>query len=308
MKRPSFQFYPGDWQANSNLRRCTHEEKGIWLDVMCLLHDQEEYGIARWTLKELAKAIGTTVSKLNGIVNKGVLKGADHGTVCQALIYIPRSGRKDGDPVTLIESQPGPLWYSSRMVIDEYKRIVRGEAGEASKDAPKPSPKGGIGEAPKQSPDDHLSRARPSSSSLSSTSETKTPAPAEPARFDALSALKALEVPEPFAKDYLAIRKTKRLPLTETALKALLREFSKAGLSAPDAIKKCCEESWAGFKAEWVTDQGGNGKQGDKSWMFSEKGIEAKARELGIRATGHDSYHTLKQKCLDRIALGSAAP
>ena len=38
MKRPSFQFYPEDWLANANLRRCTHEEKGIWIDVMCLLH------------------------------------------------------------------------------------------------------------------------------------------------------------------------------------------------------------------------------------------------------------------------------
>ena len=55
MKRPSFQFYPGDWQANSNLRRCTHEEKGVWLDVMCLLHDQEEYGVARWPLKEFCE-------------------------------------------------------------------------------------------------------------------------------------------------------------------------------------------------------------------------------------------------------------
>jgi hypothetical protein len=39
-KRPSFQFYPADWSANPNLKRCTFAEKGIWLEVMCLLHDQ----------------------------------------------------------------------------------------------------------------------------------------------------------------------------------------------------------------------------------------------------------------------------
>jgi hypothetical protein len=44
MKRPSFQFYVGDWQSNSNLRRCTFGEKRIWLDVMCLMHDAEQYG------------------------------------------------------------------------------------------------------------------------------------------------------------------------------------------------------------------------------------------------------------------------
>ena len=41
--RPSFQFYPGDWQSSSNLRRCTHGEKGAWVDVMCLMHDPVSY-------------------------------------------------------------------------------------------------------------------------------------------------------------------------------------------------------------------------------------------------------------------------
>ena len=77
MKRPSFQFYPGDWQANSNLRRCTHAEKGAWLDVMCLLHDQPEYGQLRWPLKEIAQAIGASLGLVRGLVTKGVLKGDD---------------------------------------------------------------------------------------------------------------------------------------------------------------------------------------------------------------------------------------
>ena len=57
MKRPSFQFYVSDWQSNNKLRRCSHAEKGIWLDVMCLMHDSEEYGILRWPLKEVAQAV-----------------------------------------------------------------------------------------------------------------------------------------------------------------------------------------------------------------------------------------------------------
>lgn len=186
MKRPSFQFYPADWQGNSNLRRCTHEEKGIWMDVLCLLHDQEEYGVARWPLKELAQAVGSPVQKLQSLVSKKVLKGADDGQECAPLIYIPRSGRKTGPAVTLIEQQPGPVWYSSRMVEDEYKRVLRGESGSAPKATPDTSPKGGLGEyigaapkaTPNHSPDLHLtihpSRARPSSSSTS-TSKTLKP-------------------------------------------------------------------------------------------------------------------------------------
>ena len=36
--------------------------------------------------------------------------------------------------------------------------------------------------------------------------------------------------------------------------------------------------------------------------MFSDAGIEAKAREIGIHATGYDTYQTLKQKILLKLA------
>jgi hypothetical protein len=130
MKRPSFQFYPGDWQSNSNLRRCTRAEKSVWLDVLCLMHDQEEYGVLRWTLKEIAEAAHCKVSELKALQAKGVLKGADKGQTCNAYIYTPRSGRRDGAPVELIPSQTGPIWYSSRFVRDEY---VRRNAGAATR-------------------------------------------------------------------------------------------------------------------------------------------------------------------------------
>src|SRR5690606_30036414 len=176
MRRPSFQFYPDDWSSNSNLKRCTHEEKGIWIDVMCVLHDQDEYGIARWPLAEIAQAVGTTKAKLKRLVEKGVLKGADAGEKCAPMVFVPRSGRKNGDPVTLIEEQEGPIWYSSRMVLDEYKRMVRGGTEAAPNGSPDASPKGGIGEGiddtPKDSPDPSPSRAGASSSSSSSSSTT----------------------------------------------------------------------------------------------------------------------------------------
>jgi hypothetical protein len=172
MKRPSFQFYPGDWQSNTNLRRCAHVEKGIWIDVMCVMHDAQEYGVLRWSLKEIAQAVGCSVNALRAIVEKGVLKGADKGSNCQAFIYVPRSGRRDGDPVTLIAEQPGPIWYSSRMVRDEYIRTIRGESsrfGEgndeaskgSSKDVPKASPKPPFGDGSSSSSSSSSSKVKP---------------------------------------------------------------------------------------------------------------------------------------------------
>lgn len=125
MRRPSFQFYPADWLGNTNLRRCSHAEKGAWVDVMCLMHDSEEYGVLRWPLKEIAAAASCRLGDLKGLISKGVLKGSDQ-RLPDPFIYVPRSGRRDGAPVVLIPAQVGQIWFSSRMVRDEYVRQHRG--------------------------------------------------------------------------------------------------------------------------------------------------------------------------------------
>jgi hypothetical protein len=151
MRRPAFQFYPADWRNNANLRRCSWAARGVWIEVIGLMHDSDHYGILRWNLKEISLAIGCPPQLVRELVDKGVLKGCDNGS-CEALIYVPRSGRKDGPPVELIQQQQGPIWYSSRMVKDEYVRTVRGDGSrfnggnsEAPIDSPTDSPKVPIG-------------------------------------------------------------------------------------------------------------------------------------------------------------------
>lgn len=175
MRRPWFAFYGGEWLANTNLRRCTHEEKGVWIDLLCLLHDSSDaYGLIRWPLKEIAGALGCRVAALKGLVVKGVLKGADSGQVCAAFVFEPKlSGRrKGGTPVELLAQQQGPVWYSSRMLVDEHKRQVRaaGSGGKSDDDAPDvddddtkghpdDAPKGGLGGASGDHLTHHLPRA-----------------------------------------------------------------------------------------------------------------------------------------------------
>jgi hypothetical protein len=138
MNRPWFPFFAGDWRANVKLRRCSHAERGIWIEVMCLLHASDEYGVLRWPLKEIARVIGCKLSELRAIREKGVLKGADLGEQCEPYIYVPRHARKSGEPVTLIAAQPGPIFFSSRMVRDEYVRQAR--SGELPNTPPNKAP------------------------------------------------------------------------------------------------------------------------------------------------------------------------
>lgn len=175
MKRPAFQFYPADWRNNAKLRRCSWAARGVWIEIMGLLHDSDSYGILRWNLKEIALAIGCPISLVKELVSKDVLKGCDKG-LCEPLIYTPRSGRKDGKPVTLIGEEQGPIWFSSRMVRDEYVRNVRGQATRYTSEdaASKPAPIPPFGEASdaasKPAPNESPTRCQSDGSSSSSSS------------------------------------------------------------------------------------------------------------------------------------------
>jgi hypothetical protein len=98
-------------------------------------------------------------------------------------------------------------------------------------------------------------------------------------------------------KDYLEVRKTKKAKWTDTALKGLIRESEKAGISLQEAMEICCSRGWVGFNADWVKDQQTTSTSNDKAWMFTDAGVVAKASELGIHSIGL-SYKELKDKCL----------
>lgn len=130
--RPAFQFYPKDWRNNAKLRRCSPAARGVWVDLLCLLHDSDEYGVLRWPLKEIAQAAGASMAHVRELVDKGVLKGAERRG--EDYIHTPRHAGKAGEPVALVSAGDGPCWYSSRFVKDEWLRQRRGIATRFTSD------------------------------------------------------------------------------------------------------------------------------------------------------------------------------
>lgn len=124
MKRPAIQFYFGDWLRNAKLRRCSWGARGVLVEVMALLHDSDEYGALRWPIAEIARAVGCPPTLVKELAEKQVLKGSDKRV--EAYRWAPSHAGQRGPEVVLVPEQPGPLWYSSRMVRDEYKRSNRG--------------------------------------------------------------------------------------------------------------------------------------------------------------------------------------
>lgn len=60
------------------------------------------------------------------------------------------------------------------------------------------------------------------------------------------------------AQDYIALRKSHRAPITQTALRGIEREANNAGLSLEQALTICCERGWRGFNASWLHSDRGN--------------------------------------------------
>ena len=75
------------------------------------------------------------------------------------------------------------------------------------------------------------------------------------AAFDFYKALTEMGVTPQTAKDWMQVRKAKRAANTATALAKIKAEIAKTGLTAEDCIKVSAENSWQGFKAEWLQKQ-----------------------------------------------------
>ncbi|HGT4308346.1 TPA: replication protein [Neisseria meningitidis] len=66
------------------------------------------------------------------------------------------------------------------------------------------------------------------------------------------------------AADFLQVRKAKRQPLTETAMKLLAADAAKCGMTALQAVEYAIGNGWASFRAEWLQNKtfGGSGNRG----------------------------------------------
>ena len=73
MKRPSFQFYPADWRKDPALSTCSLAARGLWIEMMCLAHEGERYGVLSinnghpMSVQQIARAVGespTVIARL----------------------------------------------------------------------------------------------------------------------------------------------------------------------------------------------------------------------------------------------------
>ena len=57
------------------------------------------------------------------------------------------------------------------------------------------------------------------------------------------------------AEDFLTIRKAKRQPLTETAMRLIASDADKCGMTAAQAVEYAIGNGWGSFRAEWLKNK-----------------------------------------------------
>jgi len=109
MKRPSFQFYPSDWLRDTALRSCSTGARGLWMDMICFMHEGKPYGHLKVGDKvilpfNLARMVGETLEVVEGWLFE----------LSQAGVY---------------EINEEGAIYSKRMIRDENLRQIRAAGG-----------------------------------------------------------------------------------------------------------------------------------------------------------------------------------
>ncbi len=110
MKLPAFQFYPGDWMKDPALRRVSVAARGLWIDMLCLMHENDRRGYLQLptgkpvSAEQLARSTGCSTDEasqlLRELEDSGVYSCTEHGVI-----------------------------YNRRMVADERRRQTNRENG-----------------------------------------------------------------------------------------------------------------------------------------------------------------------------------
>lgn len=89
-KRPSFQFYPGDWLRDAALRMCSSAARGLWIDMISFMHQAQPYGHLTFNGRpvdavQLGKMVGETPKDvarwLEELRAAGVYSTDDNGAI-----------------------------------------------------------------------------------------------------------------------------------------------------------------------------------------------------------------------------------
>jgi hypothetical protein len=73
MKQPWLKFFPSDWRADPALRMCSLAARGLWIEMLCLMHEARPHGSLLVngkpvTAAQLANLVGAGIAEVEGFL------------------------------------------------------------------------------------------------------------------------------------------------------------------------------------------------------------------------------------------------
>lgn len=113
----------------------------------------------------------------------------------------------------------------------------------------------------------------------------------KPVKFVFKSELEKLGADKQLVSDWLVVRKGKKAANTETALKGFISQVEKSRLGLNTVLKICVDNSWSGFKQDWLSNINLSDYQ-EKTESLSKpiqtNRPELKVKEIDYLALGQD--------------------
>lgn len=218
-KLPYMQFFPSDWLGHAGVRMCSIEARGLWIDMLCMLHQSCRRG---YLLDESGTPIDVErLARVCGLATERV-------SAC--LQELSRVGAYSCDSAGVI--------YSRRMVREDQKRSTTARRASESR-ALEVRPRLGDGSCSSDSGSEIGEEGEGSGEGECAASNVGcngVPASIDSPRFRDLWG------------DYLRHRREAHKPATPTAQRRQLAKLEKWGLArAIAALEHTLEHGWQGI-------------------------------------------------------------
>ena len=67
-KLPWIKFYPTDWRADPGIRACSLAARGLWIEMIAIMHEGDPYGYLVYTPDQLARIVGEGTNEVEELL------------------------------------------------------------------------------------------------------------------------------------------------------------------------------------------------------------------------------------------------